>query len=217
MSIPPPAAPGTSDAEETDTVARSRDAAATRRLLLTAGRQRFAQDGYSSTKVRDIAADAGVNVALINRYFTSKEGLFEACLATARDELGRSEGADSFETLMENMTRQVAGPPNGERTLMMLLLLRSSGDDGADRIRRNTLRYFAEQMSIAAGWNVEDAQGEDLSLRAQIALSTILGIALLRSSSTGLEPLTSASVEGLEGPLTDVITALLAPPARARA
>lgn len=201
--------------DDTETIVRSRDAAATRRSLLSAGRRRFAEDGYSSTKVRDIAADAGVNVALINRYFTSKEGLFEACLATARAELGRAGDATlTFEALIDRITRQVAGPPDGERTLMMLLLLRSSGDEGADRIRLNTLRSFAEQMSIAAGWGPEAAQSDELMLRAQVALSTMVGISLLRASSTGLEPLTSASVEGLAGPLGDVVTTLLAPPAR---
>jgi AcrR family transcriptional regulator len=39
------------------------------------------RDGYAATSVRDIAADADVNVALINRYFRSKAGLLEACLA----------------------------------------------------------------------------------------------------------------------------------------
>ena len=66
---------------------RRRDAASTRQLLLDAARRRFARDGYAATTVRDIADDAGVNVALISRYFDSKEGLFEACLAAAVDEL----------------------------------------------------------------------------------------------------------------------------------
>ena len=71
---------------------RARDAVNTRRLLLEAARRRFAHDGYGATTSRDIAADAGVNVALINRYFVSKEGLFEACLARTVQELD-DEGA----------------------------------------------------------------------------------------------------------------------------
>src|SRR3954467_2700576 len=69
-----------------------RDAGRTRQLLLDAARRRFAEDGYAATTVRDIAEDAGVNVALTSRYFTSKEGLFEACLSTAGEELRRSTG-----------------------------------------------------------------------------------------------------------------------------
>lgn len=47
----------------------------------------------AATTVRDIADDAGVNVSLISRYFACKEGLFEACLTEAVDELGRVAGA----------------------------------------------------------------------------------------------------------------------------
>src|SRR2546421_8360402 len=57
-------------------VIRSRNAAETRAALLAAARIRFARDGYEATNLRDIAADVGVNVALISRYFGSKEGLF---------------------------------------------------------------------------------------------------------------------------------------------
>jgi AcrR family transcriptional regulator len=212
VSLTPPPAPGDPGADDGEVVVRARDADATRRSLLTAGRRRFARDGYSSTKVRDIAADAGANVALINRYFSSKEGLFEACLVTAQEELDRTgDSTGTFTALMESMTRQVAGPPNGERSLMLLLLLRSSGDAGADRIRRNTLRHFAERMSIAAGWDAEGARRDDVMLRAEIALATVLGIALLRSSTTGLEPLAAADADVLRGPLTDVMASLLAP------
>ena len=37
--------------------------------------------GYDAVGVREIAAEAGVNAALVNRYFGSKLGLFEAAVA----------------------------------------------------------------------------------------------------------------------------------------
>ena len=46
---------------------RRRDAAATRAALLAAACQRFIRDGYDHTSVRDIAADVGVNQALVFR------------------------------------------------------------------------------------------------------------------------------------------------------
>lgn len=54
---------------------RPRNAEETRAALLAAARLRFARDGYEATNLRDIASDVGVNVALIPRYFRSKEGL----------------------------------------------------------------------------------------------------------------------------------------------
>ncbi len=38
----------------------------------------FAENGYDATSVRDIAHDAGINVAMISYYFGSKEKLMEA-------------------------------------------------------------------------------------------------------------------------------------------
>ncbi|WP_198416922.1 TetR/AcrR family transcriptional regulator [Cryobacterium sp. MDB2-33-2] len=190
---------------------RHRDAGNTRQCLLQAARRRFAHDGYAATTVRDIATDAGVNVALINRYFTSKEGLFEACLTRAVEELDRPvPESDTVELMLQTMLRHLAELPGGEHPLGLLLLLRSSGDESAERIRRNTFRHFAERLAAAAGWRPDDAETEHLMLRAQIALSVAFGIVLLRTTS-GLEALSSASAGDLAGPLGDVFAALLEP------
>lgn len=59
---------------------RSRDAARTRALILRAGQKLFAEQGYAATGIRNVAAEAGVNSALVQRYFGSKEGLLQAAL-----------------------------------------------------------------------------------------------------------------------------------------
>jgi AcrR family transcriptional regulator len=62
---------------------RRRDASATRAAILEAAKTAFAVTGYDRTSLRDIAALAGSDVALIPRYFGGKEGLFtEALKAT---------------------------------------------------------------------------------------------------------------------------------------
>jgi AcrR family transcriptional regulator len=193
---------------ETLSIPRPRDADNTRLLLLAAARRRFAADGYVATTVRDIASEAGVNVALINRYFTSKEGLFEACLATAVDELGESVSENlTVEEILQIMTAQVAGAPNGDAQLRLMLLLRSSGDEGADQIRRDVFRTFAERLARSLGWRPEQPDNAQLVLRSEIALSAILGIIVVRSS-TGLQPLTSADEAELSAPLRDMLGAL---------
>ena len=64
-------------------VRRKRDAQATRAAILEAAKAHFAQSGYDRASLRDIAAEAGADVALIKRYFGGKEGLFtEALKAT---------------------------------------------------------------------------------------------------------------------------------------
>jgi AcrR family transcriptional regulator len=60
---------------------RPRDAAQTRADILAAARRRFAAEGFERTTLRAIAADVGVDAALVIRYFGSKQDLF----ATATD------------------------------------------------------------------------------------------------------------------------------------
>jgi len=201
----------------TDTAPKSRDADNTRLLLLDAARRRFAYDGYTGTTVRDIAADAGVNIALINRYFTSKEGLFEACLAQAGKVLDPpADAATTVDEAVERMVSHVVALPTGDTALQLLLLLRSSGDERADRIRRDTLAGFAERMAVAAGWRPGDPKSEHLLLRAQLALSASMGIVLLRSSKgLRLEPLASAGAAELTAPIGDILSALVSPTGRA--
>jgi AcrR family transcriptional regulator len=57
---------------------RGRDAAKTRADLLAAARRRFGSDGYDRTTIRAIAAEVGVDPALVIRYFGSKQDLFAA-------------------------------------------------------------------------------------------------------------------------------------------
>jgi AcrR family transcriptional regulator len=193
---------------------RRRDAAGTRQLLLDAARRRFASDGYTATTVRHIADDAGVNVALISRYFASKEGLFQACLVGAVDELGRTVAPDvTLDQIPHTIASQLAGSHTRKHPNQLLLLLRSSNDERAERIRLDTLRSFAERLASAAGWRPDDPDGDRLMLSAQIALSAAFGIALLRSSAA-MEPLASASQQDLVGPLHNLIDALLADPTR---
>jgi AcrR family transcriptional regulator len=45
--------------------------------IKAAARKLFTQKGFSATKTRDIANEAGINLALLNYYFRSKEKLFE--------------------------------------------------------------------------------------------------------------------------------------------
>lgn len=66
-------------------VTRLRDADRTRAAILLAAQQAFSTQGFAEAGVRDIAMAAGVNPALVNRYFGSKLGLFEAALSAALD------------------------------------------------------------------------------------------------------------------------------------
>ena len=50
----------------------------TKEVIIQSAINLFSTKGYDGASVRDIASAAGVNVAMINYYFGSKEGLFES-------------------------------------------------------------------------------------------------------------------------------------------
>ncbi|KAF5068831.1 putative HTH-type transcriptional regulator YttP [anaerobic digester metagenome] len=52
----------------------------TEQKIAAAARKIFTQKGYAATKIRDIAEEAGINLALLNYYFGSKKNLFKQVL-----------------------------------------------------------------------------------------------------------------------------------------
>ena len=188
---------------------RRRDAGATRQALLEAASSRFLRLGYDRTTLRDVAADVGVNIALIKRYFDSKEGLFKAALASTPRFLG---GAGEFPrdpaALAEALSRQLsagAWPGSGEHPVLMLL--RVSGDERVDGLRRQALMDFSRQVLEASDPLAPD--DDERLLRAQLVVALGVGVAVIRSA-VGLQPLLDATADDLIGPLRDVVTSLLA-------
>lgn len=55
-----------------------------------AARSVFTKKGYAATRTRDIAEEAGINLALLNYYFRSKEKLFEIVMV---EKIGKFFGA----------------------------------------------------------------------------------------------------------------------------
>lgn len=53
-----------------------------RQLLLEVAERLFAQQGFEAVSVRQLAHEAGTNVAMVSYYFGSKDGLFEELLAS---------------------------------------------------------------------------------------------------------------------------------------
>jgi AcrR family transcriptional regulator len=53
------------------------DDVSTEQKIRTAASAVFTKKGYAATRTRDIAEEAGINLALLNYYFRSKEKLFE--------------------------------------------------------------------------------------------------------------------------------------------
>ena len=167
------------------------DAAATRQAILAAARELFAAHGVDGVSVRDIAAAAGVNHALVHRYFGAKGDMVAAILASeaeAMSSMGRPD-ADDGESLAA--LREVLDHVLTERRTTLLLLLRAEMDgltperllDGAP----------ARPLGLLETWlaaHGSGAAGLEPQALAMVLGAAIMGLAALQpmlSSGAGLD------------------------------
>lgn len=91
----------------------------TEEKIIDAARKLFTQNGFSATRTRDIAEEAGINLALLNYYFRSKQNLFQIIIEEKFDQLfgviipilSNSEISieEKIETLVTNYTNLLLG------------------------------------------------------------------------------------------------------------
>ena len=161
----------------------TRDAGRTRQALLDAAAELFTSEGYDRTTVRAIAERAGVNQALLFRYFGNKEGLFARVLATQAMEV--LHGGPP-EELLERTLRSILAPAGSgaaARSGLFDSALRSAGSSEVVDALRDELgaAYTAEFAAIAGGSGVDAVDGVDARLRAELLLGWLLGVNFLRN------------------------------------
>ncbi|WP_280401582.1 TetR family transcriptional regulator [Nocardia carnea] len=149
-----------------------RSSTETKAAILAAARERFAADGYDRATIRAIAADAGIDPAMVMRYFSNKEGLFAAAVefdlelpdlaAIERERIGAAVVAHFLE--------------RWERDEALLILLRAGVTSEAVAERMRSILAAQLQPVIT---RVSDDPG-DGPVRAALAASQMLGMALCR-------------------------------------
>ena len=153
---------------------RRRDAAATRQAILQAATRRFATEGYQRAGVREIAADAGVTAALVNRYFGSKEKLFAEVIERALDIKHLLQGQRGG--LADHLARVMVYGQEDSRDwgyMPLLLWLHSATEPRGVRLfrwdlNRTALPLLAEQIG-----------GEDAAVRAAMVMAQLTGFAIM--------------------------------------
>ncbi len=164
---------------------RRRDAAASRKALLDAARALFGERGYDRTTLRDIGERAGVDAALVARYYGNKAGLYLAAIeedgadaVAARRDLARIGAlADFLVARIDDV-----GAPGA----MFRLAFGEEGDDaaraeGAAAVRRAMIDPMVERIG---------GDREAAVRRVEIAVASLIGLTAIRS--TGFFPELSA-------------------------
>jgi AcrR family transcriptional regulator len=150
---------------------RRRNADATRAAILEAAKGQFARLGYDHTALRDIAAEAGVDVALIGRYFGGKAGLFTEALKTSihTDRLG-----DRASFPREIALMMASGPGDETRAQSFQFLLRAAtSPTTAPLLNLAVQERFLEPIRDWLG-------GEDAQPRARVLAAAFIGFLVER-------------------------------------
>ena len=146
----------------------------TRAAILKAAQELFAGQGYERTTVRDIAARAAIDPAMVMRYFGSKEGLFAR--ATAFDlrlpDLTAVARARIGATLIAHFLDVWEGP-RSTGSLTSLLRAAASNEDAAAAIRT----IFGGQVVPML---MQAVPPTELPVRAPLVATQILGLAFAR-------------------------------------
>lgn len=156
---------------------KKRDAIATRAAILSAARQRFLRESYDSVGLRDIAGDAGVDVALISRYFGGKEGLFRDVLLHDKDEglLRQPLTAAELPAYLAQLVIEDGDEDRQHRMEMFIVMLRSASSPKAGEVIRDLVHLDV------LGPLAEIIGDEHAELRANMLLAILMGIGVLRT------------------------------------
>ena len=153
---------------------RRRDAQATRAAILEAAKSHFARAGYERATLREIAAEAGVDVALVARYFGGKEALFtEALKASIHADPLAAWDRKSFAAEIAEM---MAGTPHHEeeRTHGFQFLLQAATSPTTAPL----LNVAVQERFLAP---IRDwLGGEDAQARARVLAAVFIGFLVER-------------------------------------
>lgn len=143
----------------------------TKAAILTAARERFGTVGFQAATIRAIAADAGVDPAMVMRYYGTKDKLFAAA---AEFDLRFPDFAAVDET---QVGRALVGHFlerwDGDEALVVLLRSSGTNEEAAQRMRQ----IFGTQLRPLVATLAPTADAE---WRSGLIASQIMGVALCR-------------------------------------
>jgi AcrR family transcriptional regulator len=155
---------------------RRRNAEATRFAILEAARLVFVREGYDAAGLREIAALAGVDPALVSRYFGGKEELFRSVLQSVSDPCDVFHGEpEEFSARVAEM--MVHEPYDSPKLDCLQIMLRSANSPrAAEVIRQSSHENFYGPVAQWLG-------GADGAVKARLLGAVMMGLGVVRTLS----------------------------------
>ena len=149
----------------------------TREAILVAARGLFAERGFGSTSVRAIAAEAGVDPALVHHYFGSKDDLFVAALELPVDPRALlapvvAQGPDGAGERMLRIFLSVWDNPEA-RVSLLAVVRRVFEPSGQTLIRDGFLKVIIGPIGLALGIDEPER-------RMPLVASQVFGLIMVR-------------------------------------
>lgn len=147
----------------------------TKEKLLISARKLFWTRGYSNVSVRDLTKDAGVDVALVSRYYDGKLGLFKASIEGAFDwpELYGAKG-DQFKKLVVAKLADSLEQTE-ENSALKMLILNSMDPEVGDLVCRAAKDGLIKPMQQCLG-------GAKARERVALFLAMMIGASMMRNN-----------------------------------
>src|SRR5215472_6535889 len=169
---------------------------------VAAAARRFAKAGYDATSMRQIAADAGVDPALVRRFFGGKEELFTEVASAAIDpsSVVTAVTTGPLDQAGERLIRHylaLLGTVDQPGPLLGVIRSAVTSEHAAHVLRR----LLAERILGRVAEALHTGQGE---LRAALAASQLVGVAVARYA-VKLAPLTAADDDCIAGWIAPVL------------
>jgi AcrR family transcriptional regulator len=143
----------------------------TKAAIMAAARERFGASGFQAATIRAIAADAGVDPAMVMRYYGSKDKLFAAA---ADFDLRFPELSEGDRTQVGRaVVRHFLERWEGDEALVILLRSSATNGEAAQRMQE----IFGSQLEPLVATLVPAGES---GMRAGLIATQILGMALCR-------------------------------------
>lgn len=168
------------------TIPREKNAEATREIILAAARRLFASENFEAVGMRDVAREAGINVALVSRYFGSKEDLFRKVLLERRNDdwFGGARSGPELAEWLGKLALSETVDDHREDLERLYIILRSASSPSTARIISEA--FVADVFNpLAALLDADDAP-----VRAGLALILVIGATVL-NGILSVEPISA--------------------------